>query len=373
MHLNEVMDVYLPRYNNSDEEFIMASHIDRFKLSKCFLQSNGQFVCTSCHDPHVSVKETGFDTFNNTCKNCHTSGKKQCSLPIKDLDLENNNCVKCHMPGSGAIDIPHVSVHDHYIRKPVADTNIEKVKTFVKLQAINNSHPDLRSRINGYLQQYERFESNAVYLDSAFALLRKSDVNGQFLFREWILYYHLKNDPQDLLRFVNDRLNTSALERLNKTSYSNRDAWATYRIGEAYFTLGSYDNAIVYYERAVQLAPFNLEFRNKLGSAYSLNKQYDLAKQAYEFVLKEYPKSPEALSNLGYLFILEENYAKAEELIVKSLDLDPDYTQAKLNLASLFIASNQKQKALDLLRNILIDNPGNTKVKSAIDYLEGLL
>jgi len=277
------------------------------------------------------------------------------------------------MPGSGAIDIPHVSVHDHYIRKPVADTNIEKVKTFVKLQAINNSHPDLRSRINGYLQQYERFESNAVYLDSAFALLRKSDVNGQFLFREWILYYHLKNDPQDLLRFVNDRLNTSALERLNKTSYSNRDAWATYRIGEAYFTLGSYDNAIVYYERTVQLAPFNLEFRNKLGSAYSLNKQYDLAKQAYEFVLKEYPKSPEALSNLGYLFILEENYAKAEELIVKSLDLDPDYTQAKLNLASLFIASNQKQKALDLLRNILIDNPGNTKVKSAIDYLEGLL
>ncbi len=33
-----------------------------------------------------------------------------------------DNCVNCHMPLKGAKDIPHVSIHDHYIRKPGKDS-----------------------------------------------------------------------------------------------------------------------------------------------------------------------------------------------------------------------------------------------------------
>ena len=29
MYLNEVMDIYFPRYENAEDEFIMASHVDR--------------------------------------------------------------------------------------------------------------------------------------------------------------------------------------------------------------------------------------------------------------------------------------------------------------------------------------------------------
>ena len=35
MHLEEVMDVYLPRYKNNDK-FLMASHVERLKQSSCF-------------------------------------------------------------------------------------------------------------------------------------------------------------------------------------------------------------------------------------------------------------------------------------------------------------------------------------------------
>lgn len=58
MRLDSVMEVYLPRYTTSGSEFIMASHIDRFTQSACYAQSAGKFVCTTCHNPHISVQQT---------------------------------------------------------------------------------------------------------------------------------------------------------------------------------------------------------------------------------------------------------------------------------------------------------------------------
>ncbi|MBK7667021.1 MAG: hypothetical protein IPJ32_06480 [Sphingobacteriaceae bacterium] len=39
MKLNDFMTVFLPKYENADDEFIMASHADRLKQSKCFIKS----------------------------------------------------------------------------------------------------------------------------------------------------------------------------------------------------------------------------------------------------------------------------------------------------------------------------------------------
>ena len=71
MFLKEVMDVYLPRYSNSNDEFIMASHVDRMQLSKCYTSSNESLSCISCHNPHLSVKKMPNDFFNKKCLDCH--------------------------------------------------------------------------------------------------------------------------------------------------------------------------------------------------------------------------------------------------------------------------------------------------------------
>ncbi|MGB0178254.1 MAG: hypothetical protein ACPF9D_13900, partial [Owenweeksia sp.] len=169
MKLSEVMNVFLPRYSNSDNRFIMASHVDRFKQSECFKQSE-EYNCASCHNPHISVKETNVRRFNDQCKSCHGNTAKQvCSAPEKLLKAEDFNCVKCHMPASGPVDIPHVTVHDHYVRKPLkVKTDTTGISRFLGLTAINNPNPDLRSKTLAYLQQYERFDPFPYYLDSAF-------------------------------------------------------------------------------------------------------------------------------------------------------------------------------------------------------------
>ncbi len=128
MSLSETFDQFSPEYEGGDK-FIMAAHAERFQKSKCFLSSvKGKldnentkvgFTCISCHNPHVSVRKTNVVKFNSTCRSCHSTGEqKQCSENNQSLALVQNNCVKCHMPSSGTSDIPHVSVHDHYIRKP---------------------------------------------------------------------------------------------------------------------------------------------------------------------------------------------------------------------------------------------------------------
>ena len=39
MKLSDFMTVFLPKYKNADDEFIMASHADRLKQSTCFIKS----------------------------------------------------------------------------------------------------------------------------------------------------------------------------------------------------------------------------------------------------------------------------------------------------------------------------------------------
>ena len=370
MELSDVMDVYLPRYSNSDEEFIMASHVDRFKKSECFKQSADQFLCTSCHNPHISVKETNISNFNKKCESCHTSPKEECSELIEVRNLKSNNCVECHMPSSGAIDIPHVTVHDHFIRKPVEMTKTEELKIFLRLEAINNSNPSKRSRINAYLQQYERFESNTVYLDSAYLLLSSSFEESTQLYKEWVLYYHLQGDKEELVNWVNNVLGGNILNDLKTVSYDNSDAWCAYRIGEAYLNLSSPDNAVVFLDRAVELAPFILDFKVKLGTAYFMSGQYESAERAYKSALSENPKLEEALSNLGYVQIILEDFDSAEENLEKSLALNPDYKEAKLNLATLYMSTDRMEDAMNLLLKLLETYPGDAKVRAAIQYIE---
>jgi predicted CXXCH cytochrome family protein len=84
--LSDYISVFLPKYENADEEFIMASHADRLKQSACYIKSfqkaeqknllrpyKDALTCITCHNPHVSVRETNTRNYNQACLNCHSS------------------------------------------------------------------------------------------------------------------------------------------------------------------------------------------------------------------------------------------------------------------------------------------------------------
>jgi tetratricopeptide (TPR) repeat protein len=396
MKLSDYMTVFLPKYKNADDEFIMASHADRLKQSACFIKSlekatspafqappskgEGQklkpykdaMTCVTCHNPHVSVRETNPNVFNDACNSCHDSnGKSKINCSKKGI-TKTANCVSCHMPKSGSIDIPHVTVHDHYIRKPMTKKDKDGIKEFIGLYAINEKNPSSYTKAKAYLNQYEKFENKKIHLDSAnFYLKDKTDTDLKNNIDLLVQLCFNKNDFNKINRYT-DRLTDTYLinTKLLKKSYSNDDAWTCYRIGEAFSNLGQINRAINYYKQAVTLAPFVLDFKNKYGAALAANNLLPNAEKEFREILKENPKHVSALTNLGFVKLRQGNVKEAELIYFKALAIDPDYEALLLNIAGLYAYKKDFKQAEIYLNRLLNRHPNNTQAKQALQQIK---
>ena len=401
MKLSDYISVFLPKYANADDEFIMASHADRLKMSQCFIKSfkpaevknklkpyKDALTCVTCHNPHVSVKVTGNEVFNNACLNCHgkktemNCTEKQVAAALAHRhaelgsasdeipkqvrnDAQNSklNCVGCHMPKSGSIDIPHVTVHDHYIRKPITKKEKDKIKTFLGLYAINEKAPDSLTKAKAYIYQYEKFEQKSYYLDSAVKYL--SVKNKELVLKNFnalVQLYFLKNDYTNVISFVNQIGAADLIKAfLNKKSYDNQHAWTCYRVAESYNYLNKVTEALPFFEQANKLAPFVADFTDKLATCYATNGNNTMAHQYFTETLKENPKYVPAITNLGFLFLTEGNANRAEQLYMQALKLDPDNENTLMNLAGLYNFKGNKVEAKNTLKILLKKHPDNKR------------
>jgi tetratricopeptide (TPR) repeat protein len=393
MKLSDYISVFLPKYANANDEFIMASHADRLKMSQCFIKSfkpaevknklkpyKDALTCVTCHNPHVSVKVTGNEVFNAACLNCH--GKKtemNCTEKsvAKAINSHVSNltsqfsCVSCHMPKSGSIDIPHVTVHDHYIRKPITKKEKDKIKIFLGLYAINEKTPDSLTKAKAYINQYEKFEQKSYYLDSAVKYLsvKSKDVIIKNI-HALVQLYFLKNDYTKVVSFVNQIGATNLIKTLlNKKSYDNQHAWTCYRIAESYNYLNKVNEALPFFEQANKLAPYVPDFTDKLATCYATNGNNNLAHQYFTETLKENPKYVSAITNLGFLYLTEGNANRAEELYMQALKLDPDNENTLMNLAGFYNFKGNKVEAKKTLKTLLKKHPDN---KRAAQILSGM-
>ena len=397
MDLSEVMNVFMPVYKGDDDQHIMASHAERLKMSKCFLESvkiitdanrknpdsfpfKNSLTCITCHNPHVSVKSTNKEVFNSACKSCHHSeGEKEgvnpivasviCTEKMEKRKIVSDNCVSCHMPKNGTIDIPHVTTTDHWIRKIIAVQKTNAIREFVRLSCINNSHVEKNILGEAYLNYFEKFVSNKSYLDSAKKYLDDKDIfSVSENFQDLVRWAFLKNDYSKVIEYCLQIRNN--LDSLIHKSFSNADAWTAYRIGEAYRKENKFDQALVYFDRAVSLAPFIPDFRLKLADL-----QFDIndlisAEKNYLFILKENPKNVSANVNYGYLIMSwKKDVAKATFYYSNALKIDPDNIQAILNLAGISLYSGNNQEARKLLLKVLKIDPINAEAKKYLKIL----
>lgn len=390
MKLADYMVTFLPRYKGADDEFIMASHADRLKQSKCFISSyqpeknksslrpyKNALTCVTCHNPHVSVKNTQQDVFNAACNKCHDESKKSdllCSEKKEVLSKNKNNCVGCHMPKSGSVDIPHVTVHDHYIRKPLKKEDVEKIKTFIGLYAVNEKNPSSQLKAKAYLQQYDKFEYKKEYLDSAKKYL--SDKTDKDILQNFSLLVYLKFIEQDFKSIIayTTKLGQDNLLKnlLVKKSWDNEHAWVAYRIGEAFYSENDLHNAELFYKKAIELSPFNLEFKNKMGVLLIDKNNLIEAKTIFEEIVNENPKYVQALNNLGYVKLLSGDANAAEIIYNKALALDPDYELLLMNIAGLKIYKKEYAQAQVILKTILTKYPENVRAKQVLEQLKNM-
>ena len=394
-HLSEILSVFLPKYANADDEFIMASHADRLKQSACFIKSYDHLVqknqlkpykdamtCVTCHNPHVSVKESAAGGFIKACLSCHYENNKalvNCSdkkvkQQMTSARSQNTewdfqqipNCITCHMPVSGSTDIPHVTVHDHYIRKPISKGEQQKIKTFLGLFSVNEKSPDPITKAKAYLNQFEKFEQKGIYLDSAAFWLSKAK-SARGYKQALIQLLFMKQAYSGLVNEVKKwEAQSGSAHLFADHSLDNKDAWTCYRIAESYTQLRNNTEALRWYRKSTELAPLVVEFRNKYATSLANKGDLREAKQQYEIILRENPKYVSSYTNLGYLSMLEGNSKQAFTLYSQALALDPDNEALLMNLAAYFLSLNKKNEAALQLQHLLKMHPGNKQAREVL-------
>jgi len=384
MKLSDIEDVFMPKYTGMEDEYIMASHLARMKMSKCYLNSldkgnpnslkpyEGAMTCVTCHNPHQDVRNVSDSSFSTICQNCHGKKVQQvCTGNIDDRNKVGDNCISCHMPKGKTIDIPHVLTTDHYIRIPAKKNEKEKLKQFITLYDVNNPKPDNYTRGRAFIEQFARFESDfPLLLDSAkhyFADNSATDVHRNFSALIDISFY--KQDYNRLLSYVGVMKPQYLLDSiLTHQNYSNDDAWTAYRIGEAFFQISNARGASSFYRRAVKLAPYVLEFHNKLGASLIMTNNIDEAEKEYDFILSQDPDFVAALTNKGYIALHKGNLNKAKEFYSKALAISPDDKQAMLNMGGWYIDTGDYKEAKKYFLKVLEKHP-DEDVKTIIAHL----
>ncbi|QDV41335.1 hypothetical protein Enr13x_11730 [Stieleria neptunia] len=79
--------------------------------SECYLESDGTFMCSTCHNPHQDSKTKSTADYEQDCRNCHVPDSDDhvaCSVSPTD------GCIECHMPAKTFEQ--GMVFHDHWIR-----------------------------------------------------------------------------------------------------------------------------------------------------------------------------------------------------------------------------------------------------------------
>ncbi|MBK7409947.1 MAG: tetratricopeptide repeat protein [Saprospirales bacterium] len=360
MHLSEVMNVFLPRFTSSHERFIMASQADRLRLSPCYQQS--EMSCITCHNPHQSVTLTDAAHYNNICLNCHGKPRENvCAAPMASRQEQGDNCVHCHMPPSGSIDIPHVNITDHNIRRDVIRGQTPAASstdpaTFLGLEILTKEAGTPLEMAEGYIALYEKYLQADYLLDSVNVLLDRSQAPPEKEFYTLVHYQFVRGDYNALTRLS-----------LSIPNAFTMDPWTAYRLGEGVYQGGDYPSALRFYQQAAEGMPFNLEFQEKLGVAQVALKQWKEAEQTLRYVLTENPKRPMALNNLGFVLVMQKRFEEGEALYDQAIALDPDYEQALLNKAAVRLYRKDQLAARKLLERILKINPENIQARKLLE------
>lgn len=106
----------MPRTMSEDDLREYPDLLTRFQpigllRSRCYLESDRQLKCTTCHNPHATINATSSAQHVQNCLQCHQPDHSdQVACPVSSSE----GCVECHMP---SVELDQgLRFHDHWIR-----------------------------------------------------------------------------------------------------------------------------------------------------------------------------------------------------------------------------------------------------------------
>jgi tetratricopeptide (TPR) repeat protein len=136
------------------------------------------------------------------------------------------------------------------------------------------------------------------------------------------------------------------------------NAVAYYNLGNALLSTGGVDEAIIQYQKALQIKPDKVEARINLGNALLQKGSVDEAVDHYQKAWQINPNNAETHYNLGNALLQKGSVDEAIAQLQKALQINPDYADAHNNLGCALIQKRSVNEAITHFQKALQINPG---------------
>lgn len=130
--------------------------------------------------------------------------------------------------------------------------------------------------------------------------------------------------------------------------------------GEALDGLGRTPEAIVEFQRALQLAPQEPNLNFGLGYLYWRDHKYDEATKAFQSELSIDPKNAQAVLYLGDIAQKKGDFAAAVPLLHQALQMNKDLRLAYMDLGNIYIEQKRDPDAVAAFQNAEKLDPGQS-------------
>ena len=216
---------------------------------------------------------------------------------------------------------------------------------YLKLDDLNNANKSLQLAIEDNVDKYS--EEGAILGD-------------------------LINDLKNVSKTLSSGFVLEAIEETEVLlkKYKNNSI-VQYRLGYAHKENKDYENAIIYFNKAKELNPYNSLYQDEITYIANLEilkgkeaydvKDYQTALEHFNKALSYDPQNTSAMFRIGNIYYAIQDYVKASEILEQGVELQPKNYKVLYMISKCYIALDDSDKALSFLEKAIIIKPDYTK------------
>ena len=180
--------------------------------------------------------------------------------------------------------------------------------------------------------------------------------NLQLALVEYEKYLKLNSDNNRVrykkgLILLKGKVDKAAIREFKKIIDNDPEhALANQGLGQAFFRLENYEDAIKHLSKAVELDQTLWKAYNLLGVIYDYQGKYELAVREYNYAIGLKPRKGFLYNNIGLSYSLMEEYDKAIQNFNKALDFNASNKKVYNNLGLILSKTGRYELAMEAFK-----------------------
>ncbi|NCB18486.1 MAG: tetratricopeptide repeat protein [Bacteroidia bacterium] len=222
--------------------------------------------------------------------------------------------------------------------------------------AADSSNSDIHFLMSRLYIKKEEFDNAHGYLENAMSLSGGEGILDMLL-----------TAAQDFIDCSSYENSLKLLYRAQKESPDNPEIIND--LAFCYERLGDFDKSLVYYQKYLDLDPFNDNVWFNVGTIYARELKVPLATEAFDYAIALNPQNSSVLFNKAILLLNSDMHEEGIATFKEFLLLEPGNVTALLAMGESYLTRDELSKALDIYTEVILHDPSNIDAHTGLSYV----